>query len=255
MHTGQLRSSAGQGLLAPMKAEALSASLVAGSGEPRVDSRALAQLFGNQHRNVMALIQKHAEQFKRFGHLLFETQVGDRKQGGGKAERYARLNEDQAIYLLTLAKNNDRVVPLKAELVAAFRIARDRASIRITQYLPLYHSVHEAVEALIQRARECGSTTPDAIFHSNANKMLNVLMGISSGQRESLTVAQQLTLSTLQLVFIHTVQSSLAEGDDHRTVRSKAKSECESYMAGAGRHLQPLPRMSPGIRYQDRAGG
>ena len=143
----------------------------------------------------------------------------------------------------------------KAELVAAFRMARDRASIRITQYLPLYHSVHEAVEALIQRARECGSTTPDAIFHSNANKLLNVLMGISSGRRESLTVVQQLTLSTLQFVFIRAVQGSLAEGDDHRTVRSKAKSACEGYMDEAGRHLLISPRMAPAIRHADHAGG
>ncbi len=255
MRNQKLRQPTGQASLGLQKVNQSGCELVMVRGDLRVDSRILAEVFGNRHRNVMALIHKHAEQFRRFGHLLFETQVGERKQGGGKAERYARLNEDQAIYLLTLAKNNDRVVPLKAELVAAFRMARDRASIRVTQYLPLYHSVHEAVEALIQRARECGSTTPDAIFHSNANKLLNVLMGISSGQRESLTVAQQLTLSTLQLVFIHAVQSSLAEGDDHRTVRSKAKSECESYMAGAGRHLQPLSRMSPGIRYQDRAGG
>lgn len=198
MQTGQLRKSAGQGSLGSKKAVALSIRLNTGSAEPRVDSRALARLFGNHHRNVMVLIQKHAEQFKKFGHLLFETQVGERKQGGGKAERYARLNEDQAIYLLTLAKNNDRVVPLKAELVAAFRMARDRASVRATQYLPLYHSVHDAVEALIHRARECGSTTPDAIFHGNANRMLNSVLGITSGERENLTVAQQLTLSSLR---------------------------------------------------------
>ncbi|WP_172152071.1 Rha family transcriptional regulator [Pseudomonas tumuqii] len=239
MQTGQLRKSAGQGSLGSKKAVALSIRLNTGSAEPRVDSRALARLFGNHHRNVMVLIQKHAEQFKKFGHLLFETQVGERKQGGGKAERYARLNEDQAIYLLTLAKNNDRVVPLKAELVAAFRMARDRASVRATQYLPLYHSVHDAVEALIHRARECGSTTPDAIFHGNANRMLNSVLGITSGERENLTVAQQLTLSSLQLVFVRAVLDGLAEGNDHRTVTRRAKAACEGYMVGAGHLLLP----------------
>lgn len=247
MHTGQLRSSAGQGLLAPMKAEALSASLVAGSGEPRVDSRALAQLFGNQHRNVMALIQKHAEQFKRFGHLLFETQVGERKQGGGKAERYVRLNEDQAIYLLTLAKNNDRVVLLKAELVAAFREARDLAGVRTSQYLPLYHSVHEVVEALIRRARECGSTTPDAMFHTNANKLLNTVMRVTSGERGNLTAIQHLAFNTLQHIFVQAVQGSLAEGDDHRTAMSKAKVACHDYMANAGHQLLVPARTIPAL--------
>ena len=255
MQTGQLCKSAEQAPLGPKKAVVLSIRQSAGSTEPRVDSRELAQLFGNHHRNVVVLIQKHAQQFKKFGHLLFETQVGERKQGGGKAERYARLNEDQAIYLLTLAKNNNRVVSLKAELVAAFRTARDCASVRTTQYLPLYHSVHDAVGALIRRARECGSKTPDAIFHSNANKRLNSLVGISSGERENLALEQQLTLSTLQLVFVRAVQGSLAEGDDHRTVWSKAMTACKEYMAGAGRHLLPPPRMAPSIRHATHAEG
>ncbi|MNZ80946.1 hypothetical protein D3C78_996000 [compost metagenome] len=188
----------------------------------------------------MALIQRHAVHFKKFGHLPFETQVGERKQGGGKAERYVRLNEDQAIYLLTLAKNNDRVVLLKAELVAAFRKSRDRASVRATQYLPLYHSVHEAVEALIQRARECGSTTPDARFHRNANTLLNTVMGIASGERDNLTATQHLAINTLQHVFVQAVQDSLANGDDHRMAMSKAKVACQGYMTSTG-HLLLLP--------------
>lgn len=255
MRNQKLRQPTGQASLGLQKVNQSGCELVMVRGDLRVDSRILAEVFGNRHRNVMALIHKHAEQFRRFGHLLFETQVGERKQGGGKAERYAQLNEDQAIYLLTLAKNNDRVVPLKAELVAAFRMARDRARIRLTQYMPLYHGAHEIVEALIERARECGSTTPDAIFHCNANKMLNALVGISSGQRESLTVAQQLVLSTLQLRFIDVVQASLDLGDDHRTVMQKAKSACQSYMACFSAHLLSVPPMVPAIRHHGHDGG
>jgi len=36
--------------------------------------------------NAITLVQ-----FKRFGHLPFQTEVGKRVQGGDKAERYALL--------------------------------------------------------------------------------------------------------------------------------------------------------------------
>ncbi|MGO0632070.1 Rha family transcriptional regulator [Pseudomonas sp. SAR267] len=93
-------------------------------GEPRVDSRLLAKQLGTQHKSSMELIDKYAGKIRRFGHLPFQTEVGKRAQGGGKAERFALLNEDQAFFLLALSRNTDRVVDLKADLIMAFREAR-----------------------------------------------------------------------------------------------------------------------------------
>ena len=45
------------------------------------------------------------------------------QHGGGDA-RFALLNEDQAFFLLSLSRNTDRVVELKANLIMAFREAR-----------------------------------------------------------------------------------------------------------------------------------
>jgi phage regulator Rha-like protein len=93
-------------------------------GEPRVDSRVLAAQLGTKHKSSIELIDKYADKIRRFGHLPFQTEVGKRVQGGGKAERFALLNEDQAFFLLALSRNTDRVVALKSSLVMAFREAR-----------------------------------------------------------------------------------------------------------------------------------
>ena len=92
--------------------------------EPRVDSRQLAEQLGNQHKNSMALIERYSEKFKEFGLLAFETEARLAGQHGGGNVRFALLNEDQAFFLLSLSRNTDRVVELKASLIMAFREAR-----------------------------------------------------------------------------------------------------------------------------------
>ncbi len=99
-------------------------SLTQLKGEPRVDSRMLAEQLGTRHKSSIELIEKYAGKIHRFGHLPFQTEVGKRAQGGGKAERFALLNEDQAFFLLALSRNTDRVVELKSSLIMAFREAR-----------------------------------------------------------------------------------------------------------------------------------
>ena len=94
-------------------------------GEFRVDSRVMATQFGNQHKNVLALVTEYAAQFAEFGTVAFETRP---LPGGGKPERFALLNEDQSIFLLTLSRNSSEAVALKVSLVHAFRKARDLLS-------------------------------------------------------------------------------------------------------------------------------
>jgi phage regulator Rha-like protein len=209
-------------------------TLVQFKGEARADSRLLAKQLGNQHKNSMDLIERYAAKFKRFGHLPFQTEVGKRVQGGGKAERYALLNEDQCYFLLSLSRNTDIVVDLKADLIAAFREARDRSSVTDAQYLPLYHAMHDEVAALAQRAKECGSNTPERMFHINANKALNAVMGIASGERDTLTIEQRLLLTTLQAVWRNYLHASLERGDDHHEAFRKAKAAVLAYMTGVG---------------------
>lgn len=98
--------------------------LIQSKGELRVDSRLLAEQLSNKHKNSMALIVRYAEKFKEFGLLAFETEARPIGQHGGGDARFALLNEDQAFFLLSLSRNTDRVVELKASLIMAFREAR-----------------------------------------------------------------------------------------------------------------------------------
>lgn len=70
-------------------------------------------------------------------------EVGERTQGGGNAERFALLNEDQAFFLLALSRNTERVVELKSDLIMAFREAR-------------YGAACQTLEAERRKASESG---------------------------------------------------------------------------------------------------
>lgn len=93
-------------------------------GEPRVDSRLLAEQLDNKHKNSMALIERYLGKFQEFGVVPFQTEKPLAGTAGGRPERFALLNEDQAFFLLALSRNSDRVVGLKADLIMAFREAR-----------------------------------------------------------------------------------------------------------------------------------
>jgi phage regulator Rha-like protein len=100
-------------------------TLIQSKGEPRVDSRLLAEQLGNKHKNSMALIERYLGKFKEFGLLPFQTEaVKTPDSRGVKHLKFALLNEDQAFFLLSLSRNSDVVVELKADLIMAFREAR-----------------------------------------------------------------------------------------------------------------------------------
>lgn len=168
-------------------------------GEPRVDSRILAKQLRNQHKAVMVLVDRYAEKFKGFGVLPFEMEKPQGAQGG-RPERYALLNEDQSYFLLSLSRNTDHIVDLKANLVKAFSEARAGKDAAAIEYLPGYHELH-------QRAHELAAGSKNERFvHMNLNKLVNKTVGIGSGQRSNLpppvksltVVAQALAVQAME---------------------------------------------------------
>ena len=172
---------------------------------PRVDSRELAQRLGVKHKNTIELLDKYKAEFLGLGHLPFKTEVGYRAQGGGKAERFALLNEDQAYLLLSLSRNTPRVVALKVKLVQAFSAARKAAELRKCEYLPTYHLAHDALKGLApDRQRQ-------QHLHVNVNKLLNKVAGLDAGQRHG---AQPGSLSVLAVGQMLAAQAATGANDD-----------------------------------------
>ena len=182
--------------------------------ESRIDTRVLAPHLGNRHKAVMALIERYADKFKAFGQLTFKKAVGERKQGGGNAERYALLNEDQAYLLLNLSRNSDRVVNLKVRLIRAFGDARRAADLRKTEYLPGYHELHDTMHVLAS-----GSPNEHHV-HTNVNRLLNKFAGIEAGQRAGAALPQQALLIVGQMVAAKAAQGASNHHDGYQCIKA-----------------------------------
>lgn len=112
-------------------------------GEPRADTRMLAEQLGIQHASAFKLVNDYQSDFEQLGLLRFEIgavkEVGAR---GTKHHKFALLNEDQSYLLLTFSRNTAKVRQLKVNLVKAFKQARTLGR-RTTTHdrLPMQHAV------------------------------------------------------------------------------------------------------------------
>ena len=89
------------------------------------------------------------------------------------------LTEDQAYFLLSLSRNLERVVNLKAKLIQAFRDARRAINMRQVEYLPTYHQLHDTVHQLA-----LGSSN-EKFVHMNVDKLVKKAAGVEARQRVS----------------------------------------------------------------------
>ena len=170
----------------------------------------------------MALLDRYVGQLKIFGHVSFKNADGDRKQGGGRGERFALLNEDQAYFLLSLSRNTDTVVKLKAKLIKTFGDYRRAADMRRTEYLPSYHRLSDAIHSA------AAGSTNERFVHTNIARLLNKTVGIESGQRAAAPVPQQALMIVAQELAARAMLSATDHRDGYQMVKQSmlVLSEC-----------------------------
>lgn len=90
----------------------MSIALVTIEGQTVVDSRIIAKGLGIAHKSFVVNIRRHEKELQQFGSVRFEV--------APDSSTFSLLNEDQAIFVLTLSRNTPQVVQCKINLVKAF---------------------------------------------------------------------------------------------------------------------------------------
>ena len=178
--------------------------------EPRVDSRLLAQHLGNQHKNVFELVKNYKADFEQLGKVTFHTEA----LPSGQLEKFALLNEDQAYLLLTYSRNSAKVRALKVKMVKAFAEVRRAAEVRQMEYLPAYHQLHDAIKVA------ANGSPNERFIHMNANKALNQLAGVESGQRAGAGSLQQSILAVGSALAAQALQNATDGHGLHKRIKS-----------------------------------
>lgn len=162
--------------------------------ELRTDSRLLAGFLDHRHRTILENIDKYENELKTIAPLPFQTEKGKPLDHGGfsKPTRYALLSEDQCYFLLTLMRNNERVVAAKLALVKAFKEARAQIARRDIARLDgkeVRKMETDSVKLLVEYASAAGSQNAGK-YYANITKMTNSLLGLEPGQRDNLTAEE-----------------------------------------------------------------
>ena len=92
-----------------------------------VDSRLVASRLGIEHHSFLKTLNKYLDKIEsRFGVVRFEVDKPQESSQGGRPEKYALLNENQILSLMSFSRNTDEVVECKLALVEAFDKAKKR---------------------------------------------------------------------------------------------------------------------------------
>ncbi|MCK2200519.1 Rha family transcriptional regulator [Corynebacterium callunae] len=83
------------------------------------DSHIIAVGTDNEHRNVIRLVRKYLTDFETFGRVDFKNQPFE-TAGGMQNREIAILNREQAMFAMTLFRNNEIVLDFKKNLIRAF---------------------------------------------------------------------------------------------------------------------------------------
>lgn len=196
---------------------AAAVTLVDDGGEVRIDSRHLAELLEIQHDNVIEILREYGEDFLQFGVLPFQTEKPIAGSRGGRPRRYVMLSEHQCYLLLTYTRNTPRTRQLKVRLIKAFETARLGNHLRLAEYLPSYHSLHDRFSVLAAQ-----SSNQDKV-HMNVNKLVNKTVGIGPGQRATLPMGTRSAVVVAQEVARQATEGCVDHHDGYQ--RAKARLE------------------------------
>ena len=183
--------------------------------EPRAGTSLIAKGFDREHKVVLRLIRDYDKDFKHFG--VFSTRK--LKSTGGRAANEIMLNEDQAMFLATLLRNNEKVVRFKRQLVDNFKKCRiELESLRKNRSEPNRQIAREAgklvrkdttdaMQEFVEYAKSQGSGSPKKYF-MNITKMMNGLLFIVNGKFKNL----RNVMSTKQLMTVSSAEQIIDRG-------------------------------------------
>lgn len=196
------------------------------NGELRTDSRLLASKLDHRHRTILENIDKYLASFLELSELPFRTESGhERPQGGKSIVRYALLNEDQCFFLLTLMRNNPKVVKGKLALVKAFKDARCQIAIRDQARIEgkkIRHQETDSIKELVEYAKGQGSKSAE-MYYANVTKMTNKALNISSATRNKLPSHALKQISVAETIVDIAIRDGMRAEMEYKDIYKLAK--------------------------------
>lgn len=205
--------------------------------EPYTTSEVISDAAGLTRHAVQALIQSHMEDFEFFGRVSFEMRP-TKTNGGTQNVKVYHLNEQQATLLMTYLKNTDSVRYFKRELVRQFYAMRDILRQRqSTEWLLtrkqgklVRRNETDVLAELAEYATQQGSKNMSKKVYQVYTKLVNSLVGIEKGGRETVPFKTLSVIMFLEDMILNTVRQEMENGTYYKEIYRKCKENGEAIM-------------------------
>ena len=200
--------------------------------ELRTDSRQLAPFLDHRHRTILESIDKYFKRLEEFGPIPVETEKGSPLPQGGfsKPTRYFLLNENQCFLLLTLMRNNERVVNCKVAFVKAFDDARKQLATRDLARIngkQVRLEETDAIKELKAYAEAAGSQNASKLYMSYS-KLANNICGVKAGERDLMDARQLSIMASVELLIKLAIQDGIKANMEYHEIYQVAKYRCST---------------------------
>lgn len=195
------------------------------------DTMKIARGTENQHPSVIKLVKNYRKTLERWGVVRF-SDLKSVNPKGGRPTKIAYLNEQQALFLVTLLDNNDIVVRFKAELVDQFCKMRKLLTEKQTEaWLETRkagkltrRSETDVIKQLIEYAKSQGSTHADMLYVTYS-KLANKIAGVS--KRDLANIKQLNILDEIESMIFHVIELGMAGGKHYKEIYQDCKRRLE----------------------------
>lgn len=151
-----------------------------GKKEPYTLSSIVAECAEIKHRHLKILLNKHREDFERFGKVTFKISPSE----SGQNVRDYILNEQQATLLITYLRNTEPVRNFKTNLVKAFFEMRDELTkFKLQRALekPKRKTLHDSIESWKEAPKHAHSTITNLLLKGTSGMNKKQLMAARGG--------------------------------------------------------------------------
>lgn len=199
------------------------------------NSKVIAEGTNNKHYAVRQIIQKYEEIFAEtpeLGKVTFKMEPLE----SGQKEKIYLLNEGQAMFLMTLLRNDGVggvVVKFKARLASEFIKMRRFISEKQSQ---LWNDTRiankenrlkeaDVIKLLVEYAKEQGSTHSDKLYLTYTKLAKSVI----NGNRDNISVSDLNNLTLVESIILQTIQIDMSMGMHYKDIYKDCKNRIERF--------------------------
>lgn len=199
--------------------------------EAFTDSLVIANETGYDHAIIQRKIRDFMNEFEQLGKVGFEN----RPLPSGQRLKVYFLNEPQASFLLTMLDNRDIVRLFKLALVKEFfrmrqflleRQTAEWSQARLTGKSVRRDETDIILTKLIPLAESQGSQNAKKLYMTYS-KLINLILGIESGQRENLPLSYIEAIKFLERAIENIISLEVDKGTHYKEIYQVCKAKCQ----------------------------